>query len=200
MQSLVQKAPVSYQDNFLSIDEANELFKELDSINIQRHTYQGMNLGRGTAVFGDDVSKVPPQIWGDDAKIMEWTPLMKKVLNKVKTKLNQEFNVCLVNSYESGKDYIGWHSDNEERGSTYLIASISLGEIRRFSFMYKAKEFGGKEERLNIELDHGSLLVMKHPCQDMYLHSLPKMKGNVGKRINLTFRVFHYNNENETSD
>jgi len=33
---------------------------------------------------------------------------------------------------------------------------------------------------------------MKHPCQDKYLHALLSDKKIKTKRINLTFRKFHY--------
>ena len=192
MESLVNNAPVYYYSNFLNKEEATTLYKELSDTDVQRHTYQGRNLARHTAVYGDDVSKVPPEIWGDNVKITKWSPVMKKVLEKVNKELNVQFNVCLVNVYESGKDFIGWHSDKEERGDTYQIASISLGAVRKFSFMHMSKELGGDEERISVNLDDGSLLVMKHPCQDKYLHCLPKMGAGINKRINLTFRKFHY--------
>ena len=195
--SVLSRAPVCYHDKFLSDTEANELFKELESVNIERHTHQGRKLGRNTAVFGDDdwLDKVPPKIWGDNVKILGWTPVLKTVLAKVKKALNDDFNVCLVNSYENGKEYIGWHADNEEKGSTYCIASISLGSVRKFSFIYRSKELGGDNERVDLQLGHGSLVVMRHPCQDKYLHSLIPDKKIKEKRINLTFRKFHYNND-----
>lgn len=190
--SLVKKAPVFYFSNFLTNEEADQLYDEFEKIDVSRHTHLGRKLARNTAVFGDDTSKIPPKIWGDDVPILEWTPIMKKVLEKVKKELKEEFNVCLVNIYDSGKDFIGWHSDNEEKGSIYCIASISIGVSRTFSFLYKSKELESEEEKVNVVLEHGSLLVMNHPCQDLYLHSLPPMKKIKEKRINLTFRKFHY--------
>lgn len=193
--SLVEKAPVFYYDKFLTQIEADSLFEELSSVNIVKHNYNGKKLGRATAVFGDNVDKVPPEIWGDNVKIMSWTPVMKSILDKVNEKVNdnnEKFNVCLVNSYDNGKNYIGWHADNEEKGSTYCIASISLGAVRKFSFLYRNKELGGEPERTSVDLGHGSLLLMKHPCQDKYLHALLPDKKIKTKRINLTFRKFHY--------
>jgi len=117
------------------------------------------------------------------------------LLEKVKEELGEEFNICLVNTYPKGKDYIGWHADNEEKGSKYCIASISLGVVRLFSFLYRNKDLGGEGERVEVDLEHGSLLVMKHPCQDLYLHSLMACKSVKDMRINLTFRIFHYKNK-----
>lgn len=194
--SLVKHAEVYYYNNFLTEEESNELFDELNNLKINRHTYNNRLLGRHTAVFGNKelLSNVPPKIWGDNAKIEVFTPILRKVMNKTSDFLGINFNICLVNSYETGKNYIGWHSDNEEKGSKYLIASISLGAERKFSFLYKNRKLGDEPERVVKKLENGSLLVMKHPCQDNYLHSLLQDKKIKSKRINLTFREFHYDN------
>ncbi len=194
--SLVKHAEVYYYGNFLTEQETNKLYDELNNLEIKRHTYKNKLLGRQTAVFGNEelLSNIPPKIWGDNAKIEKFTPMLRKVLNKTSKFLGINFNICLVNSYETGKNYIGWHSDNEEKGSKYLIASISLGAERKFSFLHKNKESGSESERVVKKLENGSLLVMKHPCQDNYLHSLLQEKKIKSKRINLTFREFHYDN------
>lgn len=193
IKSLVSRAPVYYYDEFLTEKDANDLYEEMANLDVQRHTYNGRKLGRNTAVFGDDPSKIPPKIWGDNVKIMAWTPNLKKVLDKLKSQFDDfDFNVCLMNCYDNGKEYIGWHADNEEKGSTFCIASISLGVTRKFSFIYRSKDLGGDNEKIDISLKHGSMVVMNHPCQDKYLHSLLPDKKIKDKRINLTFRKFHY--------
>lgn len=198
--SLVKRAPVHYYPNFLDEDTTNELLEELHGLDIGRHTYNKKKLARNTAVFGDS-SKLDefPEIWGQDTELVDWTPVMKIVLDRVRSFLGQNFNICLVNQYCSGKDFIGWHADNEEKGDKYCIASISLGAVRRFEFLLKTKELNpdtqlGTQlgERVSVELGHGSLLVMSHPCQDLYLHRLPPDKKVKDERINLTFRIFHY--------
>jgi alkylated DNA repair dioxygenase AlkB len=210
--SLVQRAPVHYYPNFLDEDTANKLLEELHGLDIGRHTYNNKKLARNTAVFGDS-SKLDefPEIWGQDTELVDWTPVMKIVLDKLRSFLGQDFNICLVNKYCSGKDFIGWHADNEEKGDKYCIASISLGAVRQFEFLLKTKELepsikpsiksntelgaqlGAQlSERASIQLGHGSLLVMSHPCQDLYLHRLPPDKKVKDERINLTFRIFHY--------
>ena len=196
MYSLVKKAPVYYYPNFLDDNLANELLDELKELNIERHKYKDRKLARNTAVFGDtDKLSKFPEIWGEDAEMTDWTPVMKVVLDRVKSFLEQEFNICLVNHYVNGKDFIGWHADNEEKGDRYCIASISLGAVRKFSFLLKTKELDldpSESEKVDVELGHGSLLVMKSPCQDLYLHCLPIDKKVKEERINLTYRIFHY--------
>lgn len=96
-----------------------------------------------------------------------------------------DFNTCLANLYRHGNDSMGWHADDEKvLGHNPVIASISLGGIRRFQFKHKTN----KDLKKNIELQHGSLLIMKGSMQHFWKHQLPKTKKEVAPRINLTFR------------
>ncbi|SKB61361.1 Alkylated DNA repair dioxygenase AlkB [Salegentibacter holothuriorum] len=95
------------------------------------------------------------------------------------------FNTCLANLYRHGKDSMGWHADDEKvLGKNPVIASISLGGIRRFQFKHKTN----KDLKESIELQHGSLLIMKGSMQHFWKHQLPKTKKEVSPRINLTYR------------
>src|SRR3984893_5355024 len=48
------------------------------------------------------------------------------------------FNAALANFYRSGRDSVGWHSDNEAGlGNRPIIASLSLGGERRFQFRHR---------------------------------------------------------------
>lgn len=96
-----------------------------------------------------------------------------------------DFNTCLANLYRHGNDSMGWHADDEKvLGKNPVIASISLGGIRRFQFKHKTN----KDLKESIELQHGSLLIMKGSMQHFWKHQLPKTKKEVAPRINLTFR------------
>ena len=95
------------------------------------------------------------------------------------------FNTCLANLYRDGNDSMGWHADDEKvLGKNPVIASISLGGIRRFQLKHKTN----KNLKENIDLNHGSLLIMKGSMQHFWKHQLPKTKKEVLPRINLTFR------------
>jgi alkylated DNA repair dioxygenase AlkB len=89
---------------------------------------------------------------------------------------------------------LGWHSDDEaDMVSGKPIASISLGDLRRFRVRSKADN----EVVWDRKLDHGSLVVMEGRCQELTQHCIWKLsetdvkEGDVrfGLRINLTFRV-----------
>ena len=100
-------------------------------------------------------------------------------------RLNVHFNFVLANFYRDGKDYVGWHADDEpDLGSRPLIASVSLGESRRFRVRHNSRKVTE-----SIDLVHGSLLIMRGKSQSHFKHCLAKTKRLVNSRINLTFRT-----------
>ena len=57
--------------------------------------------------------------------------------------------------------------------------------------IYKlTKERKKTNEKTEITLDNGSIILMKGEIQSNWLHQLPKMLKIKHPRINLTFRVF----------
>jgi len=91
--------------------------------------------------------------------------------------------------YRDGTDSNGWHSDDEkELGTDPIIASVSLGAIRKFQLRHKKD----KTLRHTLELENGSLLVMKGNTQHCWQHQIPKTKQVTQPRINLTFRYIVY--------
>jgi alkylated DNA repair dioxygenase AlkB len=94
------------------------------------------------------------------------------------------FNSVLCNFYRDGNDSMGYHADNErELGQNPIIASINLGDTRRFLFRRK----DNVKEKYELALTHGSLLIMAGEMQHYWQHAVPKEKGKK-ERINLTFR------------
>ncbi len=94
-------------------------------------------------------------------------------------------NSVLCNYYRNGQDSMGFHADNEkELGKWPTIASINFGETRRFQFRRR----DDKTVKYELELTHGSLLVMAGAMQQHWLHAVPKEPKRAKPRINLTFR------------
>lgn len=91
-------------------------------------------------------------------------------------------NSILVNWYDNGDKYIGYHSD-DERGLSGCVYGFSYGSERRFKFMEKASK-----EVTTLMLPNNSMLIMKEDTQRLYKHSLPVMK-KVGRRISVTVRT-----------
>ena len=105
--------------------------------------------------------------------------------NSIEAITNQSFNSVLINFYRDGNDSNGWHADNEkELGTNPLIASLSLGATRRFHLKHQVSG-----EKLEFELDHGSLLIMGGELQHFWKHRIPKQVKIKEGRINLTFRM-----------
>ena len=114
------------------------------------------------------------------------SPLLEAVRTRLAHELGGAFNSALANRYRDGRHYMGWHSDNEAAlGPRPVIASLSLGATRRFVLKHRQDAAQGK---LELELPHGSLLVMRGDTQRNYKHALPRTAKPVGERINLTFR------------
>ncbi len=120
---------------------------------------------------------------------MNATPFSEELL-RIKQILQNELNItftsCLANLYRNGRDSNGWHADNEkELGKNPVIASISFGAERAFHLKHRKD----KTQKAKLNLKHGSLLLMKGETQHHWLHQISKTKKEVGKRINLTFRI-----------
>lgn len=113
-----------------------------------------------------------------------WDHRLLEIKHLVESHSNAVFNTCLLNLYHDGSEGMGWHSDDEkelEMGG--VIASLSFGAERKFSFKHKKCK-----ETISRILEHGSLLIMKGDTQTYWHHSLPKTKKIYTPRINLTFR------------
>lgn len=176
-----------YYGPILNFDEATHhflrLLKSLDwkqdevSIFGKRHLTK-----RKTAWHGDE-----PFIYtySNSTKIAEpWTKELRELRELVQKKTGTSFNSCLLNLYHSGEEGMSWHSDNEkELGPQPVIASLSLGAERKFFLKHREKK-----TTVSIQLEPGSLLLMKGSTQENWLHSLPKTKKVKEPRINLTFR------------
>ncbi|MEC3907291.1 alpha-ketoglutarate-dependent dioxygenase AlkB [Tamlana sp. 2201CG12-4] len=182
-------ADVTYYPHFFNHIEADLYFSDLlsninwrqDTITVYGKTYLQPRL---TAYF--DNNKTPYKYSNIIMQPDIFDGTLLKIKNTVESKLNINFTSCLANLYRDGNDSNGWHADNEkELGETPIIASVSFGAERIFHLKHK-KENGLKTR---LTLQHGSLLLMQGETQKNWLHQIPKTKKNIGKRINLTFRI-----------
>ena len=119
---------------------------------------------------------------------LPWTPELLQIKQMLFERAGITCNSVLANLYRDQKDSMGWHSDDEkELGPEPVIASISLGAVRRFDLRHK-QEAG---LQIRLPLAHGSLLVMEGVTQTFWKHQVPKEPATrvTGSRINLTFRT-----------
>lgn len=146
-------------------------------------------------LYGRDIAIPRLQAWYGDSycsysysgivlQPLEWTPLLLEIRQSVEQTLETTFNSVLINLYRDGQDSNGWHADNEpELGGNPVIASLSLGAVRRFRLRNNAGR-----QTIGLDLNAGSLLVMAGATQHCWQHCIPKTVRQVGPRINLTFR------------
>lgn len=116
---------------------------------------------------------------------LPWTEELLALKVLAERESGETYNSCLLNLYHSGEEGMAWHSDGEtDLKKDGAIASLSFGAERKFAF--KHKRTGDKVELI---LEHGSLLVMKDTTQTHWLHRLPPSKRVTEARVNLTFRT-----------
>lgn len=181
---------LSLWPQWLGSDEADALFAELRAtIPWEVHRIR---------IFGREVDSPRLSCWIGDADVSyvysrtrfaphPWTPALSTLRDRVANACGTRLNSVLANLYRDGRDSMGWHSDNEpELGPQPVIASLSLGAVRRFRL--KPRSEAERGDIHVIELGHGSLLRMAGDTQQRYVHDLPKTSAVVGPRINLTFR------------
>ena len=122
---------------------------------------------------------------GTTKTALAWTRELRALKGLVEGKTGTSFNSCLLNLYHDGNEGMGWHSDDEKSlGKNTAIASLSFGAERKFAFRHKRNG-----ESISIQLEDGSLLVMKGTTQTFWQHSVPKSAKITTPRINLTFRT-----------
>lgn len=115
-----------------------------------------------------------------------FTPLLTGLKSEVEAQCDAQFNSVLLNYYRGERDSMGLHADDEpELGPEPVIASLSLGEERRFYFRHKRDK---SQQGLSLRLPSGSLLLMRGATQANWKHGIPKESKACGPRVNLTFR------------
>lgn len=149
-------------------------------------------------IFGRQITTKRKVAWyGDQAfsytysnsskTALPWTPELLQLKAWVQCVCGEQFNSCLLNLYHSGEEGMAWHSDAErELRQHAAIASLSLGAARRFAFKHKQTQ-----EKVELTLTTGSLLIMTGTTQSHWLHRLPPTKKVQTPRINLTFRMMN---------
>lgn len=114
-----------------------------------------------------------------------WTDGLAQLRERMRRVCAAPFNAVLCNLYRDGRDAMGWHSDDEpELGPEPVVASLSVGAVRRFRLRHRHDP----AQRLELDLQPGSVLFMGGATQANYRHDLPRTSRPVGARINLTFR------------
>lgn len=114
-----------------------------------------------------------------------WVACLQTLKEKIEQISGDTYNSCLLNLYQDGMQGMAWHSDRETQlKKEGAIAVLSFGAGRTLQF--KQIEGGA---RVDVQLESGSLLMMKGMTQQYWLHQLPKSKKITQARLSLTFRT-----------
>lgn len=185
---LPQEGEIYYYGKLLPPDEADRFYHVLMET-IQWKNDEALLFGkhyitkRKVAWYGDRPFEY---LYSNIQKIaLPWTEELIQLKQQVETATQETFNSCLLNLYPTGGEGMAWHSDAEkDLKRNGAIASLSLGAERTFSFKHKETK-----EKVDLWLEHGSLLLMKGTTQTHWLHRLPPTRKVATPRINLTFRT-----------
>lgn len=185
---LKQDGVVDYYGKLLSVTDADDYFKTLFNT-IEWKNDEALIFGkrivtkRKAAWYGDQDFEYTYS--NTTKKALPWTQALKELKCLVEQQTEESYNSCLLNLYHDGSEGMTWHSDDEDDlKKNGAIASLSLGAERKFSFKHKKTK-----QSCSINLENGSLIVMKGRTQHYWLHCVPKSKKVTEPRINLTFRT-----------
>lgn len=185
---LPQDGTVNYYGKILTQIEANDFYKAL------METIEWKN--DEAVIFGKKIITKRKVAWYGDENFeytysnstknaIPWTKELLILKKLTEEKTGEVFNSCLLNLYHDGSEGMAYHSDGEkDLKKNGAIASLSFGAERKFLFKHKFTK-----EKIELFLEHGSLLVMKDETQSFWLHRLPPTKKVATPRINLTFRM-----------
>lgn len=116
-------------------------------------------------------------------------PELLPYLHWCRSSIGPWFNSLLLNWYDSDlKHYIGRHRDS----TTGLvvnspIVTVSLGSPRAFRVRK-----GGGEEKWDIEVGNGSVVVIPWETNRRYTHEVPTLASKYeGRRVSITMRAFN---------
>lgn len=185
---LPQGGTVNYHGQILNKEQADFYFERLLE-SIEWRNDEAIIFGkkiitkRKVAWYGD---KPYEYTYSNISKYaLPWTQELLALKFLIEQETGESFNSCLLNLYHNGSEGMAWHSDGEtDLKKDGAIGSLSFGAERKFSFKHKQTN-----EKVELILEHGSLLVMKDTTQTYWLHRLPPTKKTMTPRINLTFRT-----------
>jgi len=177
-----------YYGKIISLEKSNDYFNKLlhgidwkhdEAFMFGKHIITK----RKVAWYGDNEFEYT---YSNITKIaLLWTTELRELKQIVESHTKANYNSCLLNLYHSGDEGMTWHSDDEsDLVENASIASVTFGAKRKFSFKHKFNK-----QKIDVELEHGSLLEMCGNTQKFWLHRLPPTKKIHTARINLTFRL-----------
>ncbi len=129
-----------------------------------------------------DVPRLTAQL---DLDAVARDPELQAMRERVEAVTGVKYNSISLNLYRDEHDSVAWHNDHEdELIPNPVIALVSLGAVREMRIRSKALP----RKTFRLDLEAGSLLVMKGATQRYWEHHIPKERRPVGPRISVAFR------------
>lgn len=185
----LQDAELLYHPAFYDKVESDKIFKTLlETIEWKQDKImmygKELPLPRLSAWYGDN--NKPYTYSGITLNPLPWTDELLQIKEKIEAEAKVKFSSVLLNRYRDGQDYVGWHTDAEkELGKNPIIGSVNFGATRKFQL----RRIDDHKEKFEVELKHGTFLVMQGSTQHFWQHQVPKTATKIGERLNLTFRI-----------
>lgn len=195
------KLSLHYHPGYLNEDRCEELIEQLSSITYDNNSEvfvygKWMRIPRKQTAFGD--TGISYRFSGTEVPARAWVSFLQELANELTQYLHDQvllpadcagINFVLINYYEDGNSYIGWHADDERDLASFAIVSLSLGASRDFIFRKKSAH----DQKYKMHLSNGDMLVMLGDTQKHWQHTLPKRTRVTEPRWNLTFRIMWKN-------
>ncbi|MEJ7823146.1 MAG: alpha-ketoglutarate-dependent dioxygenase AlkB [Chitinophagaceae bacterium] len=184
-------AELLYYPTFFDKNESDKLFTSLlENISWQQDKImmygKELPLPRLSAWYGEN--QKPYTYSGITLQPLPWTEELILIKSKIEEVAKVKFSSVLLNRYRDGQDYVGWHADDEkELGKNPVIGSVNFGATRKFQLRRKDDH----KQKFEVDLQHGTYLVMQQATQHFWQHQVPKTAKKIGERLNLTFRVIN---------
>ena len=191
---------IQYTRNFLNTHDSKKYFKlfekyiKYNSAEESKVLIRGqyIDIPRTQTAYGDPGTYY--KFSGNVVKAKNWLEkgliesILQDIVHKLEIYCGTKFNFVLINKYADGTKYIGFHSDDEkDLGPEPKIAGVSFGQTRPIYFQNKVTG----DTDVKQDLEPGSVVVMNHPTNVHWRHSIPKTSKQMGTRISLTFRKMY---------
>lgn len=177
--------------NYLSDDYAINLCTKLkNEVKWRKEPVQirGQSIMQPRQVYACGDSKLQYTYSGLTLPVEPWIQEIKELRDRIQKELEIPFDSCLLNEYQNGTQYIGYHSNKEALGPENTVVTISLGGSRDFHF--RTKE--APHKTIKTILNNGDCCIMRGNTQRDYTHTIPK-RAHGDYRISLTFRLINNN-------
>lgn len=132
-----------------------------------------------------DVPRLTASYWLDDLQPDSPLPFAD-MLARVRALAPAPYTAVGMNLYRDGRDSVAMHHDKLRiLVPGYPLALVSLGDARRMRIRAQADH----RDAFDVDLAHGSLLVMSHASQRTHEHGIPKTARPSHPRMSAVFRV-----------